>query len=113
MTEAYRNVDIPLDVADAPTTRRVVQLVPKGTRVAAVYIARQNFTDDPVPAGAQVRLFIGDGNDEILLGNDVTGFEFGECGHDGGLYFNNGAALAGKVLRLLVDFGGLGVRYAS
>lgn len=108
--EAYKNIDIPLDNADAATVRRLIEGT-KGTRIAGIYLAKQNFLDDPVPAGAEVRIFLGDGNDEILLTNDITGFEF-KCGHDGGIYYNNRVGMAGKFLRLLVDFGDLGVTYA-
>jgi hypothetical protein len=112
-SESYTNIDLPLDTAHAPGTRIAIEGLQPGTRVLGLYLVQQNFTDDPVPAGAEVRLYIGQTAEEILLTNSLTGFEFGGCGHEAGLFWNNGVALAGKFLRLLIDFGGLGVQRAS
>lgn len=109
----YRNVDVPLDDVVTTTQRRVVNGAEPGATIYGVALMPNSFADPPLPVGSQVRLYFGASNDEILLTEDLTGFQF-PCGHDGGIYFSNGVALAGKVVRLLVDFGGgMAVTYAA
>jgi hypothetical protein len=109
-SEQYRNIDLDLSAAH-PSGSRVVVEGTQGSVIRGLYLARNTFIDDPVPTGAEVRIYLGTG-EEILLSNDLSGFEFNECGHDGGIFWNNAVALAGKKLRLLVDYSGVGVQYA-
>jgi len=104
---SYRNVDVPLDAVIPDASRRPIDGAEPGNVIYGVYIMRQNFTDNPIPAGAQVKLYFGQ-NDEIILSDDVVSFKFA-CGHDGGVFFSNAVALAGKRIRLLVDFSGFGL----
>lgn len=104
---SYRNVDVPLDNVIPDTSRRPIDGIEPGTLIYGVYIMRQNFVDNPLPAGAQIKLYFGQ-NDEVILADDLVSFTF-PCGHDGGVFFSNGVALAGKRLRLLVDYSGFGV----
>jgi len=112
-TTAYHNVEIPLDNVVSADQKSVVPGAEPGQIIYSVALVLANFTDDAVPTGAQVRLFFGQ-NDEIILSNNNASFEF-PCGHDDGVFFSNGVALAGKKVRLLVDNvgGGMAVRYAS
>ena|SRR5689334_2128325 len=106
---AYRNARIPLDNVVTDTQRKYVDEIQKGTVVYGIYVVRANFVDNPLPAGAQVKLFFGDGNDEVILSDDMVSFEF-PCGHDGGILFSNAVALSGKEIRLLCDMSGFGLR---
>ena len=111
-TASYRNVEIDLENVVTPEQRRVVPGAEAGVTVYGVAVVPQNFTDPPLPLGAQVRLHFGAAGDEIILTDNLVAFEFA-CGHDGGIYFSNALGLPGERLRLLLDFsGGMGVEYA-
>lgn len=105
---AYRNLAVPLDSVVPDVQKRAVDGAEPGNLIYGVYIVRQNFVDNPLPAGAQVKLYFGAGGDEIIVTDDTVSFEF-PCGHSGGVFFSNAVALVGKSVRLLVDYSGITV----
>lgn len=108
MDTTYVNLSVPLDSVVTDVQRKYVDGAQKGVLIYGVYIVKQNFVDNPIPTGAQVKLYFGE-NDEIILADDMVAFEF-PCGHDGGILFSNATALAGKSIRLLVDYSGFSLR---
>ena len=113
MTSAqYRNVEIDLETVVDSAQKRVVPGAEPGNTVYGVSVVPQNFTDPPLPLGAQVRLHFGAAADEVILTDNLVAFEF-PCGHDGGVYFSNAVALPGERVRLLLNYSPMGVNYET
>lgn len=108
---SYRNVDLDLSSVVTPEQKRPVDGAQSGVTIYGVYIVAANYLDNPLPVGAQVKLSFGQ-NDPIILTDELTSFEF-PCGMDEGVFYTNEAALATKVLRLLIDYSGMGIGYAD